>query len=137
MRGLPTSYQVHIWYRKTRMAGLQYGEGRTMMDSVVWAQHINVTDSQTTTQPCRDGNICLNALCLGGEKQIVKRSVTTHSSKRKVGSDCDNVLGCWTSCLEHFAGGYNDIAVTPYFPSSTKNLAFQEIIPGHDHVLTL
>jgi len=27
--------------------------------------------------------------------------------------------GCWTSCLEHFAGGDNDIAVTPYFPSST------------------
>jgi len=44
------------------------------------------------------------------------------------------VLGCWTSCLEHSAGGDNDIAVTPYFPSSTKNLALQEIISGHHHV---
>jgi len=39
--------------------------------------------------------------------------------------------------LEHSAGGDNDIAVTPYFLSSTKNLAFQEIISGHHHVLTL
>jgi len=28
---------------KTRMAGLQSGEGRMMIDSVVWAQYINVT----------------------------------------------------------------------------------------------
>jgi len=27
------------------MAGLQYGEGCIMIDSVVWAQFINVTDS--------------------------------------------------------------------------------------------
>jgi len=27
------------------MAGLQSGEGRMMIDSVVWAQYINVTDS--------------------------------------------------------------------------------------------
>ena len=31
------------------------------------------------------------------------------------------VLCCWTSCLEHSAGGDNDIAVTPYFPSTAKN----------------
>jgi len=29
------------------MAGLQSGEGRMMIDSVVWAQYINVTDRQT------------------------------------------------------------------------------------------
>jgi len=29
------------------MAGLQSGEGRMMIDSVVWAQYINVTDTQT------------------------------------------------------------------------------------------
>jgi len=29
------------------MAGLQSGEGRTMIDSVVWAQYINVTDAHT------------------------------------------------------------------------------------------
>jgi len=49
--GVPLSYQVHIWYRKTRMAGLRPGEGRMMIDSVVWAQQINVTDTQTATSP--------------------------------------------------------------------------------------
>jgi len=29
------------------MAGLQSGEGRMMIDSVVWAQYINVTDRHT------------------------------------------------------------------------------------------
>jgi len=29
------------------MAGLQSGYGRMMIDSVVWAQYINVTDRQT------------------------------------------------------------------------------------------
>jgi len=32
---------------ETRMAGLQSGECRMMIDSVVWAQYINVTDSHT------------------------------------------------------------------------------------------
>jgi len=40
-------YRVHIWYGKARMAGLQSNEGRMMIDSVVWAQYINVTDTQT------------------------------------------------------------------------------------------
>jgi len=31
------------------MAGLQSGEGRMMIDSVVWPQYINVTDRQTLT----------------------------------------------------------------------------------------
>jgi len=30
---------------KNRMAGLQSGEGRTMIDSVVWVQYTNVTDT--------------------------------------------------------------------------------------------
>jgi len=29
------------------MVGLQSGEGRTMIDSVVWVQYINVTDKHT------------------------------------------------------------------------------------------
>jgi len=33
------------------MAGLQSGEGRMMIDSVVWAQHVNMTDTQTATSP--------------------------------------------------------------------------------------
>jgi len=51
MREISSSYRVHIWYVKTRMAGLQSREGRTMIDSVVWAQYINVTDTQTATSP--------------------------------------------------------------------------------------
>jgi len=39
---------VHTWYGKIRKAGLQSGEGHTMMDSVVWTQYINVTDSHVT-----------------------------------------------------------------------------------------
>jgi len=35
---------------KTRMAGLQSGEGRLMIDSVVWTQYINVTDRHTDRQ---------------------------------------------------------------------------------------
>jgi len=51
MRRIPVSYRVYICYGKTRMAGLQSGEGRMMIDSVVWAQYINVTDTQTATSP--------------------------------------------------------------------------------------
>jgi len=57
MRGVPRSYRVHVWYEKIRTAGLQSGEGRMMIDSVVWAQHINVTATQprnvTERQPRR------------------------------------------------------------------------------------
>jgi len=36
--GIPSSYyRVHAWYEKSRMAGLQSGEGGMMIDSVVWA----------------------------------------------------------------------------------------------------
>jgi len=31
------------------MAGIQSGEGRTMIDSVVWAQYINVTNRHILT----------------------------------------------------------------------------------------
>jgi len=48
-----SSSRVHIRYSKTRMAGLQSGEGRMMIDSVVWVQHTNVTDRQTHRQPRR------------------------------------------------------------------------------------
>jgi len=44
------------------MAGLQSGEGRTMIDSVVWAQYINVTDRHT------DSHVATaNATALGGK----------------------------------------------------------------------
>jgi len=34
LRRIPSSYRVHILYGKTRMAGLQSGEGHMMIDSV-------------------------------------------------------------------------------------------------------
>jgi len=50
--GIPAmGYRVHIWYGITRMARLQPGEGQVMMDSVIQAQYINVTDTQTATSP--------------------------------------------------------------------------------------
>jgi len=51
MRVDPSSCRVHILYGKTRMAGLQSGAGCMMIDSVVLAQYINVTDTQTATSP--------------------------------------------------------------------------------------
>jgi len=53
--GIASSYRVHIWCEKTRMAGLQAGESRMMIDSVVWAQYINVPDAQTDRQPLAIG----------------------------------------------------------------------------------
>jgi len=41
VRRIPSSYPVHIWCGKTRMAGLQSREGCMMIDSIVWAQYIN------------------------------------------------------------------------------------------------
>jgi len=51
IREILSSYRVHIWYGKTRMAGLQSHEGRMLIDSVVWAQYINVTDTQAPLAP--------------------------------------------------------------------------------------
>jgi len=62
MRGIHSSYPVHIWYGKTRMAGLQSGGSRLIIDSVVWAQHINETDTHTDRQPHRHNKCCTNAL---------------------------------------------------------------------------
>jgi len=47
----PSNYQAwkSVWCRKSRMAELQSCEGRIMIDSVVWAQYFNVTDTQTAT----------------------------------------------------------------------------------------
>jgi len=49
--GTPSSYRAHSWCGKTRMAGLQSGVGRMMIDSVVWTQYINATDTPTATSP--------------------------------------------------------------------------------------
>jgi len=51
MRRILSSYHVHLLYCKTRMAKLQFNDGRMMIDSVAWAQYINVSDTQTATSP--------------------------------------------------------------------------------------
>jgi len=60
------------------MAGLQSGEGRMMIDSVVWAQHINVTDRHTDRQT--DSHVAIANVtpthCVGRQKS--KRFVTFH-----------------------------------------------------------
>jgi len=45
-KGIHSRYRVHIWYGKTRMAELQPGGSRMMIDSVVLAQYTH-TDTQT------------------------------------------------------------------------------------------
>jgi len=51
--GDSSSYRVHIWYGKTRIAGLQSGVGCIMIDSVIWTQYIYMWDThrQTATSP--------------------------------------------------------------------------------------
>jgi len=44
---LELSGSYRIWYGKISMAG--FSECHMMIDSVVWAQYINVTDTKTAT----------------------------------------------------------------------------------------
>jgi len=72
IKGIPSNYRVHIWFGKTRMAGLQSGEGRTMIDSVVWAQYINVTDRHT------DSHVAIHRKCVRWQNMAINsRQVTT------------------------------------------------------------
>jgi len=47
MRGVPSSYLVHIWYGKTRVPGTQCGEDRMMIESFVKSQLQSVIDGRT------------------------------------------------------------------------------------------
>jgi len=73
MWGIPSSCRVHIWYGKTRMVGLQSDEGRTMIDSVVWARYINVTDTQTATSP----------------QQMSRQRTASGGKNKRVRANCD------------------------------------------------
>jgi len=53
------------------MAGLQSGEGRMMIDSVVWAQYINVTN----TQPRRHSKCRSNALRQAAKTEPIPASI--------------------------------------------------------------
>jgi len=53
------------------MAGLQSVEGRMMIDSVIWAQYINVTDREADRQTDRQTATSPNAAlmhCIGRQK---------------------------------------------------------------------
>jgi len=54
---ITASCQVHFWFGKTIMAGLQSGEDHMMIDLVIWAQYINVSDTLTARQG--QGNLLL------------------------------------------------------------------------------
>jgi len=56
------------------MAGLQSSEDRMMIDSVIWSQYDNVTDTQTHRQPRRCSNNRRNALRSGGENVTIIRT---------------------------------------------------------------
>jgi len=58
------------------MAGLQSGEGHTMIDSVVLAQYINVTDTQVATQ--LHSHVATTTAAL---TQCVRAAKTTHRSE--------------------------------------------------------
>jgi len=61
----------YLVWKKTRMAGLQSREGRMMIDSVVWAQHINVTDE---VLPCRISDHELQTIA---GRELGRRRVST------------------------------------------------------------
>jgi len=74
MRRIPSSYQVNIWYGRTGTTELQSGEGRKMFASVVWAQHINVTDTQTAASHYRT-NALRHATETFGQSNLAKAAL--------------------------------------------------------------
>jgi len=89
--GISLSYRVHIWHGKTRMAGLQSGEGRMMIDSVIRAQYVNVTDTQTATLPQQMPH---QRIASSGRKYSYKQKV--FDVKHFRGFSC---LQCYIDCL--------------------------------------
>jgi len=67
---IPSSFRVHIWYGKTRMAGLQIqsGNGRSMISSVVCSGTIRQRDRHTDSRP--------NALCRAAKTECPTNMLT-------------------------------------------------------------
>jgi len=63
MTKILSSYRDHIRCGKTRMAGLQSGEGCKMIHSVVRAQYINVTDTQTDSHVAIENAALAHCIC--------------------------------------------------------------------------
>jgi len=72
----PLAFDALHPLEKTRMAGLQSGEGCIMIDSVVRVQYINVTD---TRQPRRHSKCRANALRLEA-KVVINDFFKSHIS---------------------------------------------------------
>jgi len=87
--GIPYSYRVHIWYRKTRMARLQSDEGCMMIDLVIWAQYINVTDTQTATSPYQMPCQCTTS---GGKNDCSTRQHAIMQLQKQAVGLWENVL---------------------------------------------
>jgi len=82
MKGIRWSYRVHIQHGKSRMAGLQSVEGRMIINSVVWAQYINVTDTQTASRhsKCRSTH-WQKSLALSVDSWISASSITSQEER--------------------------------------------------------
>jgi len=93
MRGIPRAYRVHIWYGKTRTAGLQSGEGPMMIDSVVWAQYINVTEWHTAINVTRhrDSHIAI------ANAAPTMHSTVIYTKQRKGYNVCQETAACYSA----------------------------------------
>jgi len=68
------------------MAGQQSGEGRVMIDSVVWTQYINVTDSHVAIP-----NAALTH-CVGRHNRAT--GTLPYNSQYKIPNTDTNMVGC-------------------------------------------
>jgi len=95
VRGIPSCYRVDIWYEKTRIAGLQSGEGRMMIDSVIWAPYISVTvtDWQTDSHVTIPNAVPMH--CIGRQKLQIR--LITDYPRTKLRSEYINwTLNIWS-----------------------------------------
>jgi len=78
VRVIPSSCWFHVWYWEIRTTGLQSSEGRMMIDSVVWAQYINVTDRQT------DSHVAVANVVPWHGIRLHKSAVIQHNREQRV-----------------------------------------------------
>jgi len=108
-----------IGYGKTRMAGLQSGEGRMMIDSVVWPQYVNVTD----TQPRRHSKY-RTTHCVERQNSISKRNRETRAN---VGT-----LSFWYAVTAINCVSANTKVLKPPPPSSVDDVVDDVLFTSRD-----
>jgi len=84
LNGVGSSYRVCIWCGKTRTAGLQSGEGRMIIDSVVWAQYVNVTDKLTDGHVAIANSAQMHCVVRQNIYKPVERQASTYCSDRPI-----------------------------------------------------